>query len=858
MMSLEQSLTLLNKKQLKAVTELNNNILLLASAGTGKTNVIAYRIANIIDKHKAHAEEILCLTFTNRACKEMQERIISIVGKNGLKITVKTFHSFCYHILRAEQKSIIDISNDFIIFDEEDCKEIINKLNNYGYNIKALQNTIDYIKQQRIVYDSTSYLNIIKQMKQRKLEKLRSYCVNERYQCDNDMVDYVLSHGHELLTDYDKVLSEQHGLDFNDLLIIVNDLFKNNMLLKRWREKYKFIHIDEVQDTSEVEYSIISKIFKANTIMISGDYFQTIYEWRGSNPQKVIQRFSDEYNPISIIFEVNYRATQKLQKASFGYLENTFKYEVAKIYHEEIVPKSKEPGKDIVLKSAYDIQQEARWIYDKIVELNVDDISKIAILTRNNHVNHLLSDEFERINKTSRRQLDFMLVDDFKFFRRQEIKDILAYLKFIINKHDTNSIKRIILRFAQGIGQRTVDAIESRECKALGINLTDFLDACTHIYGDPYYPLCKQLLVDNIILFDVESTGVSTSDDEIVQIAAIRINSKGEVINKFVEFIKPTKPVGTSEFIHGFSDAFLQKNGLEPHVALKKFGEFIKGSVLVGHNVNYDISILTSEMARLGLEKPDFKGSFDTMDLSRRFYPELPNHKLETICTYMHTEVKSDHNALNDILATKEILITIIKSNIKPKLKERMDVFLKYRDKFTPIYISISKLCEKSFYTRPDELVQCVIEYSGIKALYQNEAQRVKNIEEFHKIANSLDSIEQNCRDALIDLLKVTSLSNSELDRIIEKKPRIPIITVHQSKGAEFDYVFVAGLQEYTFPSYPAIKENHMAEEQRAFYVAMTRAKKQLFLSWSKADSRGEKQRCRFIAQIPSQYIIQA
>lgn len=849
----------LNDEQCKVVNELSQNILLLASAGTGKTRTLAYRIVNILNQSRAKPEEILCLTFTNRACKEMKERIISIVGKDALDITVRTFHSFCHMIAKAEIKKIEDLPSDFIIYDEEDCKEIIENFVKFRFSTRSIQDIISFIKLQTIVSGNNDYKRIISEIKQKRFDDLKSKCVGSDHRYDENMLNYILSEGHKLVNDYNKALFQNHAVDFDDLLIIVSNLFKDENTVRKWRTQYKYIHIDEVQDTSEIEYSILSKLFHDNNIMLCGDYFQTIYEWRGSNPKRVMDSFTIEYDPEFIIFDKNYRATKKLLEATYSYLENVFKLEVEKVYRSRVKPKSKEEGDYIILKTANNISNEAEWIFKKIIDLNVDDISKIAILTRNNNLNSLLSKEFDKINSTlpKSKQLKFMLVDDYKFFRRQEIKDVLAFLKVIVNKYDSNSFKRILLKFAEGIGPKTIEAIESKEGKSLGINITDFLDSSTFTYSDPYYLLLQELYKNNIVIFDVESTGISTTEDDIVQIAAIKINSRGEVIEKFLRFLKPSKPIGTSQLIHGFSDEFLCKHGEDAKTVLSEFIEFAKGTLLVGHNVSYDIGILSSQLTRLGLPRLHFVGSYDTLDICRRFYPDLPNYKLKTLCDYFNTSVKSSHDAADDILATKDILMKVI-HNIIPLLNARMAYYKKYMDRFGNIFELITQFKKKSLQLRPHELIKLVIRNSRILDVYKDESKRLDNIFNFYHIAECMDQPHLCCEDSLIELLKITSLSNSELDRITSKYPQIPIITVHQAKGAEFDYVFLAGLQEYVFPSYHSIKRNNLIEEKRTFYVAITRAKKQLFLSWSMYDERGRKTQSRFIEEIPGQYIKRA
>ncbi|KDR95976.1 UvrD/REP helicase N-terminal domain-containing protein [Peptoclostridium litorale DSM 5388] len=249
---------------------------MLASAGTGKTNTLALRIAKIIDTSKANADEILCLTFTNRACKEMKERVISMLGKEGLDITVRTFHSFCFDVIKAEGKKKSDVSFDFIIFDEQDCMEIIEELR-YGFSAASIQKIIDLIKPLCIDLDTTDYKRIITSLDKNHRDKLKDCCKDENYCIDYELYNSILGEGHILIEEYNSILSERHALDFNDLLINAYDLLKDHNTKSIWSNRYKYIHIDEVQDTSTREYKIISKLFSNNNVMICGDYYQTIY-----------------------------------------------------------------------------------------------------------------------------------------------------------------------------------------------------------------------------------------------------------------------------------------------------------------------------------------------------------------------------------------------------------------------------------------------------------------------------------------------------------------------------------------------------------------------------------------------------
>ena len=201
------------------------------------------------------------------------------------------------------------------------------------------------------------------------------------------------------------------------------------------RQKYKFINIDEVQDTSLLEYSIIEKLFAENNILLCGDMFQTIYSWRGSEPNKIIDGFKDKYNPKEIVFKKNYRSTKNITNASLSYLKNAFKDQYKNIYKEDLECESKNNGSKIKVISKDSIRDEVRYIYDEIVKMdkNKEDLSSIAILSRDNRYNIEISNAFREIKSYEGQNFDMVLIDQYKFFRRQEIKDIIAFFKIISN-----------------------------------------------------------------------------------------------------------------------------------------------------------------------------------------------------------------------------------------------------------------------------------------------------------------------------------------------------------------------------------------------------------------------------------------
>lgn len=863
----------LNEEQQKVVNEQKNNIILLASAGTGKTNTLAERVTSIIKNGNSKPSEILCITFTNKACKEMSDRVMKIVGGEAKDITIRTFHSFCFDVVRTYAKRNTDIFSDFTIFDEDDCREVINKLSYYyaTSNLMAtnmqIQKVIDFIKVERVRIETLEdrvldeYKTVIDEIFKFREEKINQVCTNKG-NLNLNLKNYIKFHGQELVTLYDSKLRDDHALDFNDLIILTKELFKDEKVVRALKNKFKYINIDEVQDTSIIEYSIIEKIFEGNNVLICGDFFQTIYSWRGSDPEMIFNKFKEKYNPVENVFSKNYRATKNLNKASLEFLNNAFSSKVSTMYKDGILAESKEDGEKILLKETRGLREEARFIFDYVNKLceNGEDLKRVCVLTRDNNYNIGLSEELYQIGGYEGADFEFILVDQFKFFRRQEVKDILAFLKLIANRYDSLSLKRIVNRLPTGIGMRTLEAIESYKYKEVGIRLADYIDPLVLEYGEKFSLLINAFEKENIIVFDVESTGVDVTEDEIIQIAAIKLNKKGEVVDKFEKFLKNKKPVKDSYYVHGFSDEMLQRIGEDKEKVLKEFVEYSKGSIIVGHNVQYDINILCSELERNNLGKPKFKTFYDTLDIYRRFYPGNINYKLENLSKVYDTKHKPSHDAMDDIIATGELLVRAINEKIRETSMERMALMSKHLKAFTAISKKLNELFKIAESKRPYELVACVINGFNIKSMYAGDENKEKlnRLRDLYALFRDLDDKSKGNRDALLDIIRITGLSNGELESLIinrTKKPRIPIITVHQAKGLEFDTVFLAGIQNNTFPSYMAIKEGNLAEEKRVFYVAITRAKKRLVITYNSQGKYGHRNEIsQFINYIPKEF----
>lgn len=857
-----------NKKQQQVINELNQNILLSAGAGTGKTNVLSYRVANILNKNRANADEILCLTFTNKACRELKNRITSQLDfETANKITIRTIHGFAYQVITTTAKKAQTIFKEFVIFDDEDQKTLIRQtIINFpkarALDIQYIVNCIEQLKQERAlkhIYTEdieADYTTIYHQ-------HLKFNKTFNQQQSDN-LTKFFQFDGLNIIINYEFALQQMHGLDYKDLIANAYRLFQDENICSSWRKRYKYIMIDEMQDTSSFEYTMLEKLFPANNIMLCGDEFQTIYEWRGSNPQKILTAFTEKYNPLIINFNENYRSTKLLLEMAYNTLINLFcKETILHSYAKNLLSKSSELGHKIELKQANSLANEAQWIFQNIVNLLplVKTPTQIAILVRQNnylqnltlHLNYLANIYNQ---KNQEEPIHFIQIDNIRFFKRQEIKDVLSIMKYLINPNDYLSLQRILINLIPNIGIRTIKQISSAEYLQNGLRLSDFINAnFQNPNYEPFSDLISAYLSKDIIVFDIEGTGTDIFADNIIQLSAIKIR-KGKKIAEFNRYLKSDKPVGDSEKVHHISDEYLQTHGENPKLVLQEFCQFIQDAIITGHNIRgYDMDILNQNLLKHNLKPVNFSNiNFDTLDLVRRFYPNLPNHKLEFLSNHFQFETKSNHNSLDDVFATWELLHKLLEDKIIPTAKKRSELINKQKNKF----IHVAQIFQKLHNILNDNLLlenliaQIVKEFNLVNiykaTTTKDGAIRLENIRNLFRLAKA-ELNSHRGTNGIKELLQYASLSNTDLDALTSSHPKIPIITIHQAKGLEFDYEFLAGMNDDIFPSYFSTRNGSITEEEkRLFYVAITRAKKALFLSSSGRPSR-------LLNYIPEQFI---
>ncbi len=413
----------LNIRQKEAVEHITGPCLVLAGAGSGKTKVLTTRIANLIE-HGIYSSHILAITFTNKAAKEMKDRLFKLIGDNSA--FVGTFHSFGLRIIKENFKEF-GLKSNFSIVDSEDVNTIIRKIMK-ELNINSKEVSIGYVKN-RISFIKNEMLSISD--------------VNRLFITP---IDKLVS---EIYRKYDATLKNNNTVDFDDLLKLPVELFKNNdEILDKYQERYQYILVDEYQDTNEVQYQLIKLLSsKYRNIFVVGDHNQAIYGFRWSNYKNILNFEKDYPDALTVTLNQNYRSTTTILDAANNVIKNNNERKDLELFSDL--------GKGLKIKyfRAYDEKQEITLIIEEIKKLlqEGNSYNDIAILYRTNGQARIIE---EGINNA---RFPYRIVGSYYFYKRKEIKDLIAYLKLISNHDDEVSLRRIINEPKRGIGTKSLD-----------------------------------------------------------------------------------------------------------------------------------------------------------------------------------------------------------------------------------------------------------------------------------------------------------------------------------------------------------------------------------------------------------------
>ena len=436
-------LSSLNPPQREAVLATEGPLLVLAGAGSGKTRVLTYRIAHLVEDLGVHPWQILAITFTNKAANEMRERLLGLVGQDALHMWVSTFHSACGRILRANAE-YVGRTKEFTIYDEDDMKRLMKRLiqdlglNPKLYNPKAIAAAISKAKNNLVMPED--------------LEAEAS-----------DPFHKAVARVYALM---EERLQAANAFDFDGMLLYTFVLMKRfPEVLEAYQRRFAYVLVDEFQDTNRAQFAITSLISGGSrNIMVVGDDDQSIYSWRGADIRNILE-FEQSYPDAKVVkLEQNYRSVGNILAAANAVIANNAQRKAKRLFTDAPA------GEKVAVYTAADERDEGRWIAGEIEKLHAHGVSydDVAVFYRTNAQSRTLEDMLLRAG------VPYRIVGNVRFFERAEIKDVMAYLTLVVNPADDIAVRRVINTPRRGIGDSSIEAIAAMRDEAA----PTMMDAC--------------------------------------------------------------------------------------------------------------------------------------------------------------------------------------------------------------------------------------------------------------------------------------------------------------------------------------------------------------------------------------------
>lgn len=538
------NLEYLNDRQKEAVLYGDGPLLILAGAGSGKTSVLTKRVAYLIKERNVSPKNIVAITFTNKAAKEMKERIIKEVGKEGYDIQISTFHSFGLRIIKENYEKL-GYEKNFTIIDSDDSLTVVKKIlkemgiDSTRFNPKFIKNQISSCKNEMVTPEK--YKNLV-----------------------NDELSDIT---YKVYKKYQDTLLRNNSLDFDDLLIKPIELFnKYKEVLENYQELFKYVFIDEYQDTNEAQY-ILSKMISAKykNICVVGDDAQSIYSWRGANFKNILNFEKDYKNAKVILLEQNYRSTKTILNAANSVIKNNINKKDKNLWTDNSL------GEKIKYVRTNDEKDEASYVTREIRNLvnNGVSLDDIAVLYRTNAQSRTIEEGFLNSN------IPYKIVGAFAFYSRKEIKDLLAYLKLIYNTKDDVSLMRIINYPKRKIGAKTIENL-SMDAVLNGTSMFDVISSGKELEFKKLILEMKEksevLSLTEIIDMVLDKSGIKSElEGEHTLEADIRLENLNEFKSITKTFEEESGIASLEDFLNEVSlvsDINDQKNDNSPKVTL--------------------------------------------------------------------------------------------------------------------------------------------------------------------------------------------------------------------------------------------------------------------------------------------------
>jgi DNA helicase-2/ATP-dependent DNA helicase PcrA len=798
--TLEDLLANMNPQQREGIVAVDGPVLLLAGAGSGKTRVITHRIAYLIQQRGISPDNILAVTFTNKAAKEMAERVEKILGHSTLaKPTLATFHSFCVRVLRRDIEALrtngVGLTRTFAIYDETDQQAVVKQaLKRLGIDDKSLK--------PRVALGRISWA------------KNHMIDPQEYFLASTNPMEEKIAHIFEI---YKKELFKANALDFDDLLLETVRLLKSSSEVReRYNRRYKYLLIDEYQDTNRPQYELMKLLGTHGNVCVVGDEDQSIYSWRGADIKNILE-FEKDFPEVQIIrLEQNYRSTQIILEGASAVVAQNVQRKGKNLWT------SREGGSLIGFYEAPDGENEALFIADRIQKYlreagQSEDTPRCAVLYRTNSQSRLVEEALRRYT------IQYHMVGGFSFYDRAEVKDMLSYLKLVQNPHDSVALGRVVNSPPRGIGKTTLETIERI---ALTTGMSSW-DAIARAIEEKLLPARALAALASFRRLISDARAMLGPDFAQALVASAAPNDAAELTD------------------------------LELEAAAANFDP----ESLVDDDTNFDFGFATEETPAPGVTANDANTAFDT---SFNFDFDFgPSEEISTI---------SPENSFIPPNDAKEVAMDAASYNpfAPVPLKSASDAVRSRLDRIVQAqggdHDNANEADARAFRKPGDaatlpELIKFLNDRSGyIKAL-EDEAtpesfSRIENLKELANAAQDATSRGETLSEFLDHAALVSDADSYSAEA------RVTLMTLHAAKGLEFPLVFLAGMEEGLFPhSRTLVDPTQMEEERRLCYVGMTRAMDTLIMTRARYrrrygnDSPESSMPSRFLEEVPSRLV---
>ena len=752
----------LNPEQRAAVETTDGPVLILAGAGSGKTRVITYRITYLIQEKGVAPDSILAVTFTNKASREMEERIEKLLERGSLtKPLIATFHSLCVRILRRDIEALRigtgpnaeGLTKDFAIYDENDQQSIVKAImKRMGLDTKQLT--------PRTVLGRISWA------------KNHMIDPQEYYLNSADPNSERIAHIFEA---YRKEMRKNNALDFDDLLLETVRLLKSSgEVRERYQRRFKYLLVDEYQDTNRPQYEMMKLLAgERHNVCAVGDEDQSIYSWRGADIRNILEFEQDFPNAKIIRLEQNYRSTQVILEAAGAVVANNAQRKGKTLWTE------REGGSMIGYYEAPDGENEALFIADKINKFLREvgsgrEEHRCAVLYRTNSQSRLVEEGLRRYG------VKYTMVGGFSFYERAEIRDLLSYLKLVLNSHDSIALQRVVNTPPRGIGATTLGTLERLALET----------------GTSTWEAIGQAIRNQLV--PARAASALQSFRQLIRDAQALLNPDfaGKLTSDLASGASEPEPVEETAFAApGAADL-----------------SFNFGENSFGENFSFDFGT-NAEAGDPALEDEAAAGQ-DDLDTAFDFSAEQsvePEAPLASAAFNLASLSPFQASTAGPSAKKTKRLPAVTASEPNPLIETG---FRKPGDRATL-----------------PELIRFLIDRSGyIRALEQEGSpEAISRIENLKELANAAQDAEER-GETLTEFLDHAALV-SDTDQY-DADSRVTLMSLHAAKGLEFPLVFLAGMEEGLFPHSRTMNDpDGLEEERRLCYVGMTRAMDTLVLT---------------------------